>query len=145
MSENGSIGQILKTVTRSKRLRSLISILLFLGIVLGLGIVPVESRAGVLANIKDVEDGIWWAITTITGVGLGDVYPVTTLGRVFGVILEVFGVVFFGSIVALVAISLLRYQEDYYVRRITARIDGLEIKIDELKKHIDFMVKDKEN
>lgn len=145
MSENGSIGQILKTVTRSKRLRSLISILLFLGIVLGLGIVPVESRAGVLANIKDVEDGIWWAITTITGVGLGDVYPVTTLGRVFGVILEVFGVVLFGSVVALVAISLLRYQEDYYVRRITARIDGLEDKIDELKKHIGFLVKDKGN
>lgn len=145
MSEKGSIGQILKTITRSKRLRSLVSILLFLGIALGLVIVPVESRAGVLANIKDVEDGIWWAITTITGVGFGDVYPVTTLGRFFGAILEVFGVVFFGSIVALVAISLLRYQEDYYVRRITARIDGLENKIDELKKHIDFMVRDKEN
>lgn len=30
-------------------------------------------------------EGLWWASTTITTVGSGDVYPVTTAGRLVGV------------------------------------------------------------
>ncbi len=135
----------LKRVSRnlwhSSRLRWLISFLVILSLVLGVAIVPVESRPGRGGNIVTVEDGLWWVITTITGVGYGDRYPVTTTGRVVGVILETVGVVLFGSIIAYVSVALLRYQEDYYIRRMMERFDGLEQRIEELKKHIDFMIK----
>ena len=34
------------------------------------------------SNIKTAEDAIWWAFVTITTVGYGDKFPVTTEGRI---------------------------------------------------------------
>jgi len=36
--------------------------------------------------------GLWWAISTITTVGYGDIYPITVIGRIFGAIIELSGV-----------------------------------------------------
>lgn len=36
--------------------------------------------------------GIWWAVSTLLTVGYGDIYPVTTLGRVFSIIITFLGV-----------------------------------------------------
>jgi voltage-gated potassium channel len=44
------------------------------------------------ANIKSAEDAIWWSITTITTVGYGDKYPITTEGRVVASILMIMGI-----------------------------------------------------
>lgn len=43
------------------------------------------------SNIKTAEDAIWWACSTISTVGYGDKYPVTTEGRIVGVILMIVG------------------------------------------------------
>ncbi len=48
------------------------------------------------SNIKSLNDALWWAFTTVTTVGYGDKYPVTTAGRVVGVILMIGGVGLFG-------------------------------------------------
>ncbi len=52
------------------------------------------------SNIKSAEDAIWWSITTITTVGYGDKYPVTTEGRIIATILMIYGVGIFGTISA---------------------------------------------
>jgi voltage-gated potassium channel len=44
------------------------------------------------ANIHGPEDALWWSIVTITTVGYGDRFPVTTEGRVIGIALMVSGV-----------------------------------------------------
>ncbi len=62
-----------------KRLRTYLLALIILALLLGIWIVPVEYGN----KINTIGDGLWWAITTITGVGYGDVVPVTGLGRVF--------------------------------------------------------------
>ena len=49
-------------------------------------------------NIKTAEDAVWWSITTITTVGYGDRYPVTTEGRFVAVALMVVGVGLFGTL-----------------------------------------------
>lgn len=36
--------------------------------------------------------GIWWSASTLLTVGYGDIYPVTTLGRVFSIIITFLGV-----------------------------------------------------
>lgn len=55
------------------------------------------------SNIKNAEDAIWWTYTTITTVGYGDKYPITTEGRILAMILMTFGVGFFGTFTAYIA------------------------------------------
>lgn len=55
------------------------------------------------ANIKTAGDALWWSFSTITTVGYGDRYPVTTLGRIIAVVLMTAGVGLFGTFTAYVA------------------------------------------
>ena len=53
-------------------------------------------------------DGLWWASTTITTVGYGDVFPVTTAGRRIGVVTMGVGISAFAVVTAKVAEFLVR-------------------------------------
>lgn len=53
-------------------------------------------------NIKTAEDSLWWAIGTVTTIGYGDLYPVTTGGRIVASVLIVFGVGMFGTLSGLI-------------------------------------------
>ncbi|OFY86787.1 MAG: ion transporter [Bacteroidetes bacterium RIFCSPLOWO2_12_FULL_31_6] len=55
------------------------------------------------SNIKTAEDAIWWAYVTITTVGYGDKFPVTTEGRIIASILMTVGVGLFGTFTAYIA------------------------------------------
>jgi voltage-gated potassium channel len=55
------------------------------------------------SNIKTAEDAIWWSYVTITTVGYGDKFPVTTEGRIIAVILMTVGVGLFGTFTAFVS------------------------------------------
>ena len=52
------------------------------------------------SSINTPEEALWWAFVTVTTVGYGDFYPVTTLGRIVAVLLMVSGVGLFGSFAA---------------------------------------------
>lgn len=55
------------------------------------------------SNIKNFGDGLWWAMTTVTTVGYGDKFPVTTEGRILAVALMIMGISLVGVITAAVA------------------------------------------
>jgi voltage-gated potassium channel len=55
------------------------------------------------SNIKTAEDALWWAYVTITTVGYGDKFPVTTEGRIIAALLMTVGVGLFGTFTAYVA------------------------------------------
>lgn len=55
------------------------------------------------ANIKSAEDAVWWAFATITTVGYGDRYPVTSEGRIVAMLLMVAGVGLFGTLSGFIA------------------------------------------
>jgi voltage-gated potassium channel len=59
------------------------------------------------SNIRTPEDAIWWAFATVTTVGYGDKFPVTTEGRIVAAVVMVAGVGMFGSFTGLVASWLL--------------------------------------
>ncbi|WP_291134940.1 potassium channel family protein [Flavobacterium sp. UBA7663] len=78
---------------------SIIAVLLV--IFSAIGILQVENDPN--SNIKTAEDAIWWAYVTITTVGYGDKFPVTTEGRIIAAILMTAGVGLFGTFTAYVA------------------------------------------
>lgn len=55
------------------------------------------------ATIGSFGDALWWATATVTTVGYGDLYPVTTTGRMVAVVLMVIGIAVVGSVTAAVA------------------------------------------
>jgi voltage-gated potassium channel len=48
-------------------------------------------------------DGVWWAMSTITTVGYGDVTPVTTAGRIIAIVVMVAGIGFVALLTASIA------------------------------------------
>ena len=70
------------------------------------------------ANIKTYHDAVWWAFVTITTVGYGDYYPVTTLGQFMAIILMFGGLGIIGvlsSYLASTFISLQRRRKEKIV------------------------------
>lgn len=55
------------------------------------------------ANFQTAEEALWWSVTTITTVGYGDKYPVSTEGRLVGMLLMICGVGLFGLLSGSVA------------------------------------------
>lgn len=122
-----------------KPFRDALMLLVFCATILGVLIVPVEAMSKT-ARIRTFEEGLWWAATTVTGVGYGDFVPVTTVGRIIGVLLQVSGVVIFGLIIGIIGITMSKRQEEYYWFKLFERIDQLESKLDNLEKKNTFLI-----
>jgi voltage-gated potassium channel len=79
--------------------------ILLAGMVLSISsflVLQVESRSPD-ANIKTGGDAIWWGFVTITTVGYGDRFPVTTLGRLVGLLVMFAGVGIIGALASILA------------------------------------------
>jgi voltage-gated potassium channel len=63
---------------------------------------PLEAKSPD-ANITTGGDALWWGIVTVTTVGYGDQYPVTTGGRIVGVFVLLVGVGLFGTFTGFLA------------------------------------------
>lgn len=64
------------------------------------------------SNIKTADDAVWWAFATITTVGYGDRYPVSTEGRFIAAVLMTAGVGLFGAFSAALAAWFLAPEEE---------------------------------
>ena len=51
-------------------------------------------------GIPTLRDGIWWAWVSVTTVGYGDIVPVSGLGRIFGALLILMGLLLFTVLIA---------------------------------------------
>ena len=61
------------------------------------------QRSAPGAMITTFGDALWWAFTTITTVGYGDLVPITMTGRIIAVALMIGGIALLGTITATIA------------------------------------------
>ena len=95
-------------VTRISRKRGLMYVVLItLILALGFGIIY-----GLIEDTGSVFDGIWRALVTITTVGYGDFFPLTTAGRIVAGLLMLVGIGFVATLTATVAAHFMDDQED---------------------------------
>jgi voltage-gated potassium channel len=136
------MAQIASVLVRQRRFQQLFAGLLVLAMILGVLIVPVESDSPG-AVITNEFDGIWWAVTTVTSVGYGDMVPVTVLGKMMGMVLQVTGVLAFGLLVSMVTVALDDVKEKYYRQRLDERLEQIDTKLERIEKQESFMVRER--
>ena len=71
-------------------------LLAILAISIGSFFVLIFERGTPGSNIETPQDAIWWAIVTVSTVGYGDYYPVTTNGKILATFLILIGISVFG-------------------------------------------------
>ena len=96
---------------KSKGLLSTVAVIAFLMVLFSsITILQVETAPN--SNIKTAEDALWWSYTTLTTVGYGDKYPVTTEGRLIAAVLMTTGVALCGTFAGYIASLLISKKED---------------------------------
>lgn len=98
-------GLVLQKVAIGKQVAITVKVIiasLFLAYIAAIQI-TITERPIETSNIKNFEDGLWWAITTVTTVGYGDKFPTTSTGRILAVTLMLVGISLMGVITASVA------------------------------------------
>ena len=85
--------QVITSVIKEKKNAILYAVFIILVLILGasLCMYSVEHAAQPEA-FKNALSGIWWSVSTVFTVGYGDIYPITLLGRIMGVIITFLGV-----------------------------------------------------
>jgi voltage-gated potassium channel len=100
------------------------------------------ERSAPNATIKTGGDALWWALTTVTTVGYGDTYPVTTEGRIIASVMMLIGIALFGSMSAIVTSKLILPKETRDHEELRHEIRSLHAEIRELRRHLPDLPKD---
>ena len=78
-------------VSKKQQLISSVFIIVILMIASSLCMYSLEHEAQPEV-FKNAFSGIWWATSTLLTVGYGDIYPITTMGKIFGIFISFLGV-----------------------------------------------------
>ncbi len=87
-----SLNVITEVITSKKQqLLSSVFIILVLMIASSLCMYSVENAVQPEV-FRNAFSGIWWSASTLLTVGYGDIYPITTMGKVLGIVISFLGV-----------------------------------------------------
>lgn len=105
---------ILRVITKNRQRAALTTYLLCTSVIYlycSLGMLNFER--GINDKINTYGDALWACFTTMTSVGYGDIYPITTGGRMMAVLLVVTGLGLFSLVTAEIATLFVKFvQED---------------------------------
>ena len=122
---------LLETLFNSRRLRTILAALIFFIFLFGYLFYVSEP------DVRNLGDGVWWALVTITTVGYGDITPVTTLGRVVASSLMLLGLGLIATITAIVSAKFIQNFVDHHTNDdVLEKLDEMQLELDDIKKKL---------
>ena len=100
------------------------------------------------ASIRAFGQALWWALTTITTIGYGDTFPVSTEGRFIAALLMIGGVALIGVVTATLAswiVSLVEEESAEQEAATQAQVAALQRQVSELSERIDRLLAERES
>ncbi|MCG7498214.1 potassium channel family protein [Vibrio sp. Of7-15] len=96
---------LVQQIQHNRREATIASIFLLLILLLttGSGLMLIIEGNVPEANIQSAGDALWWSFVTISTVGYGDHYPVTSAGKILAAVIIICGVGMFGMISGLIS------------------------------------------
>lgn len=108
-----SLFSILHVVKRkASQLISSMAVVLILILISSLLMYNVENAAQPEV-FNNAFCGMWWAISTLTTVGYGDIYPITALGKLIGSIIALLGIVLLAIPTAIISSGFIEHGKHY--------------------------------
>ena len=95
-----TLGRVIRRESRA--LSATIVVILSLVVIAGSLMYHLERDAQPIA-FGDIPHAMWWAVSTLTTVGYGDVVPITDMGRVLGGMVMLFGLAMYALPIGIVA------------------------------------------
>lgn len=84
---------VITEVIYGKRSQLISSVVIILILMIGSSLCMYSLEHDAQPDVfQNAFSGVWWAASTLLTVGYGDIYPVTTLGKVFGIFITFLGV-----------------------------------------------------
>ena len=84
---------VIKEVIASKRQQLMSSIFIILVLMMGSSLcmysLEHDAQPDVFVN---AFSGMWWSVSTLLTIGYGDIYPITTMGKIFSIFITFLGV-----------------------------------------------------
>ncbi|MEO1661070.1 MAG: ion transporter [Pseudomonadota bacterium] len=87
-------------------------------------------------GFASIPRSLWWAIVTLTTVGYGDVYPVTTLGRIFAAIISLAGIGVVALPAGVFASAFSDELREREIRKLQDRVDEVEQEVEDLESEL---------
>ncbi|ERH23265.1 Ion channel [Actinomyces johnsonii F0542] len=100
------------------------------------------------SSIRTFGQALWWALTTITTIGYGDTFPVSTEGRFIAALLMIGGVALIGVVTATLAswiVSLVEEESAEQEAATQAQVAALQRQVSELSERIDRLLAERES
>jgi len=85
---------------------------------------------------RSLGDGLWWALTTVTTVGYGDISPATPAGRLVAAVVMIVGIAYTSLLTAGIATALARGDRAEQSQDLAARLDGLAARLEGIEAKI---------
>ena len=84
---------VITEVLRGKRQQLLSSVFIILTLMLASSLCMYSLEHEAQPEVfRNAFSGIWWSVSTLLTVGYGDIYPITTVGKIFGIVITFLGV-----------------------------------------------------